>query len=147
MLQSQRLVESQRDFFRCKLKDARILLCLLQTINLKEDLIVMFTEKGIQFTSEKNKVFQITAYLQRELFSDFKLPDESIGLKLNIKLFIDCLTSVLTCSGSSDGQDDKDSVANAKNISDDAQQATSIEIFYGGKCLFRIKFFSSSFNP
>lgn len=133
-LQSQRLIEDQRDLFHCELKNARILLCLLQTINLNEDLIIMFSEKGIQFTSEKNKVFQITAYLQRELFSEFKLPEEdSIGLKLHIKLFIDCLTSMLTCTTSNtDGQDDKDSLAAQKNILDDAQANTSIEFFYAG---------------
>ena len=131
MLQSQRLIESDRDVFHCELKDARILICLLQTINLNEDLIIMFTEKGIQFTSEKNKVFQITGYLQRELFEKFNLPEESIGLKLHIKLFMDCLTSMLTCSSNFDEQDVKENLAVQKIDSD--EQNTSIEIFYAGE--------------
>lgn len=131
LYQSQRMIESDQFVFHCVLKDARILICLLQTINLNEDLIVMFTEKGMQFTSEKNKVFQITGYLQRELFDEFTLREESIGLKLPIKLFMDCLTSTLTCSSNFDEQDDKENLVVKKPDTDEPN--TSIEICYAGE--------------
>ena len=128
MLQSQ-MLETQDNLFQCVLKNSRILLCLLQAISLNEDIVILFSEKGIQFTSEKNKSFQITVYLQRELFSSFKVPEESIGLKLPIKIFIDSLTSMLTCTSHSEKDDDKDNTLNlnAKNDVD-----TSLEIIYNG---------------
>lgn len=129
MLQSQRLVESDELVFRCTLDNAKILLYLLQSINLNEDIVLMFTDKGIHFSSEKSKCFQITGYLKKELFSQFDLfNNEPFSLKLQIKLFIDCLTSMLICTNTY-GQDDKETTSNFADLS---KPNTSLDIYYGG---------------
>ena len=68
LLQNQWPIESDQNIFHYELKDAHILICLLQTINLNEDLFIMFTEKGISFT-------MVNVAANRTMcFSDHRLP-------------------------------------------------------------------------
>lgn len=84
--------ENQRDGLVSKLSNAKLLLQIFRAIHFKDDATVFLGANGIKMTVEEAKSFQANAFVQREIFHEYKLKDD-IELSFNITLptLLECL--------------------------------------------------------
>jgi len=95
--QPQSLEEEAIDFvFLCKIDNARVVSNILSALhsNAKKEgqiATVTVTKTGIKFTVEEIKGLQGNAFLQEEIFQEYKLKDESECFRINLSIMLDCL--------------------------------------------------------
>lgn len=80
--------------FLCKLEKAHLITPILNTVNVKakETLAtVTLTKKGIKLTVEEAKAMQGNAFLQAELFEEYKLVENMLQFRIGLSALLDCL--------------------------------------------------------
>jgi hypothetical protein len=83
--------------FYCKIINARILSTILSAIhyprakNQHINANVSISPKGIGFTIEEAKTLQAHAFLQKELFAEYKYTEKIAPFKIDLTIFLDCL--------------------------------------------------------
>jgi len=97
--------EEEVDFvFLCKIDNVRIITNVLSALQFKKEgqfATVIISSNGIKFTVEENQSFQGNAFLQQDIFQEFKFNGDEHQFeqfRINLSILLDCLNIYGTSS-------------------------------------------------
>ncbi|KAM6230552.1 cell cycle checkpoint protein RAD1 [Porphyrio hochstetteri] len=88
----------ERYVLAASLDNARHLSSLLRAVRFRDHATCFATANGIRVTVEDAKCVQANAFIQAEIFQEFTLLEESVTLRINLSVLLDCLTIFGTSS-------------------------------------------------
>uniref|UniRef100_A0A8V0YR33 RAD1 checkpoint DNA exonuclease n=1 Tax=Gallus gallus TaxID=9031 RepID=A0A8V0YR33_CHICK len=74
------------------LDNARNLSSLLRAVHFQDHATCFATANGLRVTVEDAKCIQANAFIQAEIFQEFHVQEESVMFRINLAVFLDCLT-------------------------------------------------------
>ncbi|XP_061554989.1 cell cycle checkpoint protein RAD1 isoform X2 [Phyllopteryx taeniolatus] len=74
------------------LDNAHNLSNILKAIAFKDHALVTATPNGLKVTVENSKCLQANAFIQAEIFQEFTIKEDMVGLKINLTVLLDCLS-------------------------------------------------------
>nr|XP_061800564.1 cell cycle checkpoint protein RAD1-like [Nerophis lumbriciformis] len=74
------------------LDNVRNLSNILKAIAFKDHAIFTATPNGLKVTVEDSKCLQANAFIQAEIFQEFTIKEDQIGLQINLTVLMDCLS-------------------------------------------------------
>ncbi|XP_077354713.1 cell cycle checkpoint protein RAD1 [Festucalex cinctus] len=74
------------------LDNARNLSNILKAIAFKDHALFTATPNGLKVTVEDSKCLQANAFIQAEIFQEFTLKEDLVGLQINLTVLLDCLS-------------------------------------------------------
>lgn len=127
--------------FSATLKNAKTVLHLLQSIDLQDFAVVIISEHGIRFTIEKNRQFQVSSFLQKELFQAFRLLQPAVSFKVNIRQLIYTLSAMIESNEKETGGSslshtmlaEQGAAAHAASLDDSLLDVVSMKMLYRGE--------------
>uniref|UniRef100_T1JFA1 Cell cycle checkpoint protein RAD1 n=1 Tax=Strigamia maritima TaxID=126957 RepID=T1JFA1_STRMM len=77
--------------FFAAMHNSRSLYQLLRALHFKDSAIVTVSQYGLKVTVESSRCVQASAFIQKELFEEYSLKDESITFSINFTILLECL--------------------------------------------------------
>ncbi|XP_075397039.1 cell cycle checkpoint protein RAD1 isoform X2 [Tenrec ecaudatus] len=74
------------------LDNVRNLSTVLKAIHFQDHATCFATGNGLKVTVEKAKCVQANAFIQAEIFQEFKVQEESVTFRINLGVLLDCLS-------------------------------------------------------
>ncbi|CAI2737743.1 unnamed protein product, partial [Dicrocoelium dendriticum] len=72
--------------------NAKVLINVLKAVQFRDLATVFATPNGLKITVEDAKCIQGNAFLQAELFRDYRISKEVVSFKTNLSVLIDCFS-------------------------------------------------------
>ncbi|XP_037121408.1 cell cycle checkpoint protein RAD1 [Syngnathus acus] len=74
------------------LDNARNLSNIVKAIAFKDHALFTATRNGLKVTVEDSKCLQANAFIQAEIFQEFTIKEDVVGLQINLTVLLDCLS-------------------------------------------------------
>lgn len=90
-LSTQSQPDHEQYVFVASMDNARNLSNILKAIAFKDHAIFSATPNGLKVTVEDSKCLQANAFIQADIFQEFTIKEDLVGLQVNLTVLLDCL--------------------------------------------------------